>query len=137
MLGSYVHSIMKQALRSYNRFTNPITIILPDAPVLESRGNRPLHWNIETFFAWWKRHLKVYHVIARSEYGLMVQMIAGLITYLLLAIYCHEEHNEKVSIKRVREFRINIQNESRYFFGDPADSLETSIQKKHHLYANS
>jgi hypothetical protein len=31
--------------------------------------------------------------------------MAGLITYLLLAIYCHETHNEKVSIKRVRELR--------------------------------
>ncbi|MBT3368581.1 MAG: IS4 family transposase, partial [Nitrospina sp.] len=61
----------------------------------------------------WKRHLRVYHLIARSEYGLMVQILAGLITYLLLAIYCHEQHNEKVSIKRVRELRIKIQNETR------------------------
>ena len=72
-----------------------------------------LRWDIEKFFAWWKRHLRVYHLIARSEYGLMVQILSGLITYLLLAIYCHEQHNEKVSIKRVREFRIKIQNEAR------------------------
>lgn len=71
-----------------------------------------LRWNIETFFGWWKRHLKVYHLIARSEHGLMVQILAGLITYLLLAIYCHEQHNEKVSIKRVRELRIKIRNEA-------------------------
>ena len=43
----------------------------------------------------------------------MVQILAGLITYLLLAIYCREQHNEKVSIKRVRELRIKIQNEIR------------------------
>jgi hypothetical protein len=72
-----------------------------------------LRWDVEKFFAWWKRHLKVYHLIARSEYGLMVQILAGLITYLLLAIYCYEQHNEKVSIKRVRELRIKIQNELR------------------------
>lgn len=72
-----------------------------------------LRWDIEKFFAWWKRHLKVYHLIARSEYGLMVQILSGLITYLLLAIYCREQHNEKVSIKRVRELRIKIQNETR------------------------
>jgi hypothetical protein len=72
-----------------------------------------LRWDIEIFFGWWKRHLRVYHLIARSEYGLMVQIIAGLITYLLLAIYCREQHNEKVSIKRVRELRIKIQNETR------------------------
>ena len=81
--------------------------------------------------------MKVYHIIARSEYGLMVQMLAGLITYLLLVIYCHEEYNEKVSIKRVRELRINIQNESRYFVGNASDSIETSIQKKNHLYAKT
>jgi len=72
-----------------------------------------LRWDIEKFFAWWKRHLKVYHLIARSEYGLMVQILAALITYLLLAIYCREQHNEKVSIKRVRELRIKIDNETR------------------------
>ncbi len=43
----------------------------------------------------------------------MVQILAGLITYLLLAIYCYEQHNEKVSIKRVRQLRIKIQNELR------------------------
>jgi len=72
-----------------------------------------LRWAIEVFFGWWKRHLKVYHLIARSCYGLMVQILAGLITYLLLAIYCHEEYHEKVSIKRVRELRIKIRNEAR------------------------
>jgi hypothetical protein len=71
-----------------------------------------LRWNIEIFFGWWKRHLKVYHLIARTPYGLMVQMMAGLITYLLLAIYCHETHGEKVSITRVRELRIKIRNEA-------------------------
>lgn len=76
-----------------------------------------LRWEIEKFFAWWKRHLKVYHLIARSEYGLMVQILAGLITYLLLAIYCHEHYQEKVSIKRVRQLRIKIQNEARAFDG--------------------
>jgi len=57
-----------------------------------------LRWNIETFFKWWKKHLKAYHLIARSKYGLMVQILAGLTTYLLMAIYCHEQFNEPVSI---------------------------------------
>jgi len=72
-----------------------------------------LRWEVEKFFAWWKRHLKVYHLIARSEHGLMIQIFSGLITYMLLAIYCHEQHGERVSIKRVRELRIKIQNELR------------------------
>ena len=71
-----------------------------------------LRWNIETFFGWWKRHLGVYHLIARSKYGLMVQLLGGLITYLLLAIYCREQHNEPVSISRVRELRNQIANEA-------------------------
>lgn len=64
-----------------------------------------LRWHIETFFAWWKRHLSVYHLIARTQYGLTVQILGGLITYLLLAMYCQKEHNESVSIHRVRELR--------------------------------
>lgn len=70
-----------------------------------------LRWSVESFFKWWKEHLKVYHLIARSKYGLMVQILGGLITYLLMAIYCHEEFNEKVSIKRVRQLRTKILNE--------------------------
>lgn len=88
-----------------------------------------LRWNIENFFAWWKRHLRVYHLIARSPYGLMVQIYAGLITYMLLAIYCHEEHGEPVSIKRVRELRINIQNELRA----SAAAANSKISKDHEL----
>ena len=70
-----------------------------------------LRWDIEIFFGWWKQHLNVYHLIARSPHGLMAQILGGLITYLLLAIYCHEEHNERVNIARVRELRIKIRNE--------------------------
>jgi hypothetical protein len=43
----------------------------------------------------------------------MVQIFAGLITYLLMAIYCAEEHGELVNMKRVRELRTTIQNELR------------------------
>jgi len=71
-----------------------------------------LRWTIESFFGWWKRHLKVYHLIARSPHGLLMQILSGLVSYLLLAIYCHEEHNERVSIQRVRELRNTIRNEA-------------------------
>ncbi len=76
-----------------------------------------LRWNIESFFAWWKRHLKVYHLFARSKNGLMVQILSGLITYLLLAIHCHEQHGEPVSIRRVRQLRNQIRNEANQHFG--------------------
>ena len=76
-----------------------------------------MRWTIESFFAWWKRHLKVYHLIARSPYGLLMQILSGLITYLLLAIYCHEQHDERVSIQRVRQLRNKIRNEAPDFPG--------------------
>lgn len=70
-----------------------------------------LRWEIEKFFKWWKCHLNVYHILFRSRYGFLIQILAGLITYLLLAIYCQEEYAERVSIQRFREIRIRIRNE--------------------------
>ena len=88
-----------------------------------------LRWTIETFFGWWKRHLKVYHLIARSKYGLMVQLLGGLITYLLLAIYCRKQHGEAVSIKRVRELRHQIANDAAEL-----QSLKTRARGKPHKF---
>jgi hypothetical protein len=45
----------------------------------------------------------------------------GLITYLLLAIYYHEEHNERVSISRVRELRIKISNKLMEMLSEDSD----------------
>jgi hypothetical protein len=71
----------------------------------------------------------VYHLIARSKYGLMVQLLGGLITYLLMAIYCREQFNEEVSIKRVRELRTTILNE--LFNGqDDIEKIENQIFKE-------
>jgi hypothetical protein len=80
-----------------------------------------LRWEIEKFFGWWKQHLNVYPLIARSAYGFLVQVLGGLITYLLLAIYCHKHFQERVSINRVRALRINIQNEARILNNYPAE----------------
>jgi len=93
-----------------------------------------LRWDIENFFAWWKRHLRVYHLIARSEHGLMVQILSGLITYLLLAIYCREEYGEKVNIRRVRQLRNMIQNETRQL--EPTDLKNLEGQDASHPYAS-
>lgn len=96
-----------------------------------------LRWDIENFFAWWKKHLKVYHLIARSEHGLMVQILAGLITYLLIAIYCYEQHKEKVSIKRVRQLRIKIQNELRASSINAESSHDFKEQTNRYSYAKT
>jgi len=96
-----------------------------------------LRWDIENFFSWWKRHLKVYHLIARSEHGLMVQILAGLITYLLLAIYCHKQYKEKVSIHRVRQLRIEIENELRASSLSSVDPYNFKEQNIRNLYAKT
>lgn len=83
-----------------------------DLPAADIALIYKLRWEIEKFFGWWKQHLNVYPLIARSPYGFLVQVLGGLITYLLLAIYCHKHFQERVSIKRVRELRINIKNEA-------------------------
>ena len=91
-----------------------------------------LRWNIETFFGWWKRHLHVYHLFARSKNGLMVQILSGLITYLLLAIYCQEEHGEPVSIVRVRQLRNRIRNEALLLMAEsPARQRQRVVKKLH------
>ena len=60
----------------------------------------------------------------------MVQILAGLITYLLLAIHCHENHGEPVSIKRVRELRIKIQNEVRSADASPDHKISKEQEQQ-------
>ena len=74
-----------------------------------------LRWEIEELFAWWKRHLKVYHLISRDRHGMLLQLLAGLITYLLFALYCYQLYGErKPSIRRLRELRRCIRRETGY-----------------------
>ncbi|MFV9690844.1 MAG: hypothetical protein ACNY01_07755, partial [Desulfobacteria bacterium] len=98
------------------------------------KQDRAVFPNLHCFV--WTTHLRVYHLIARSEYGLMVQILAGLITYLLLAIYCHKNHGESVSIKRVRQLRIQIQNELRNS-GSSTDLFFFKEQKRYRSHARS
>jgi hypothetical protein len=82
-----------------------------DLTALEIAQIYRLRWEIEKFFAWWKRHLNVYHLIARSPYGLMMQLLAGLITYLLLIIYFYWRYLEYPSLFRLRQLRRTIRIE--------------------------
>jgi hypothetical protein len=61
-----------------------------------------------------------------------------LITYLLMAIYCREQFNEEVSIKRVRELRTTILNEL-FNCQDDIDKIENQIFKEQgkSLYAKT
>jgi hypothetical protein len=92
-----------------------------------------LRWHIESFFAWWKRHLSVYHLIARSQYGLTVQILGGLITYLLLAIHCQKEHNEPVSIYRVREMRHQMARDAAPIAAQMSNPIRAKSKRNNHL----
>jgi hypothetical protein len=70
-----------------------------------------LRWQIETFFAWWKEHLNVYHLIARSAYGLMMQLLSGLITYLLIVLYFNWRYSQGPSLSLLRELRRDIRRQ--------------------------
>lgn len=71
-----------------------------------------LRWEIEVFFAWWKRHLKVYHLISRNRHGVLLQLLAGVLTYLLLILYCHHHYGERPSLRRLRALRWQIRQET-------------------------
>ncbi len=73
-----------------------------------------LRWEIEKLFSWWKRHLKVYYLISRNRHGMLLQLLSGLITYLLLVLYCYQLYGEKPSIRRLRELRRRIRKETGY-----------------------
>jgi hypothetical protein len=104
-----------------------------DLPAADVALIYKLRWEIEKFFGWWKQHLTVYPLIARSPYGFMVQGLGGLITYLLLAMYCHTYFQERVSIKRVRELRLNIQKDARIIDSYPPGAG----QPKNYAYAKT
>jgi len=76
---------------------------------------------------------RVYHLIVRSKHGLMAQILGGLITYLLLAIYCHNNYGEPVTNKRVRELRIQIQNELRGSY----ETIDSNVFKEQKRYLNA
>jgi hypothetical protein len=71
-----------------------------------------LRWEIESFFAWWKKHLDVYHLISRNAHGVLLQLLAGLVTYLLLLLYFQQCYGEPPSLRRLRQLRRQIRREA-------------------------
>ena len=71
-----------------------------------------LRWEIESFFAWWKKHLEVYHLISRNPPGVLLPLLAGLVTYLLLVLYFHQKYGERPSLRRLRQVRRQIRQET-------------------------
>ena len=59
-------------------------------------------WDIELFFKWIKQHCKIKTRIGHSENAVRLQMITGIITYLLIRLLHHEAPKKitLVSLKR-------------------------------------
>jgi len=52
---------------------------------------------------------------SRNRHGMLLQLLAGLITYLLLVLYCYQQYGEKSpSILRLRQLRCHIRQEAGY-----------------------
>jgi len=71
-----------------------------------------LRWEIESFFAWWKKQMGVYHLLSRHPHGVLLQLLAGLVTYLLLVLYFHHRYGERPSIRHLRTLRYQIRKET-------------------------
>ena len=56
--------------------------------------------------------MKVYHLISRNKHGVLLQLLAGLITYLLLVLYFECKHGERPSIARLRQLRYQMRREA-------------------------
>ena len=68
-------------------------------------------WAIETFFAWIKRHLQLGHWYSENENGVLIQLYATLITFLLLKIYaacCTKVEFRAMRIEFIRWIRRHL-----------------------------
>jgi hypothetical protein len=65
-------------------------------------------WEIETFFAWLKRHLVFKHWYSENENGVCIQLYAGLLVYLLLRCFAATRGDIKVRTNLVRFIRLHL-----------------------------
>lgn len=65
-------------------------------------------WDIELFFKWIKQHCKIKTLIGHSENAVRIQMITGIITYLLLRLLFHATPNIKSLICLKRQVKNNL-----------------------------
>jgi IS4 transposase len=57
-------------------------------------------WQIELFFGWIKRHLQFGHWYSQNPNGVLIQLYAGLITFLLLKLYAvHSSKPQWVALR--------------------------------------
>lgn len=62
-------------------------------------------WEIETFFGWFKRHLVFEHWYSQNSNGVLIQLWAGMLTFLLLKSYQAGACQPKFGALRVENLR--------------------------------
>ena len=70
-------------------------------------------WDIELFFKWIKQHCKIKTLIGLSENAVKLQLITGIITYLLLRLTWHEVSQVKSLIilkRKITNLLLTISN---------------------------
>jgi len=89
-------------------------------------------WEVELFFWWLKRHLQLKHWYSENENGVLIQLYAGLISFILLKIYAAATSKgqlEKLRIGFLRQIRrhlfdlVVLSEIEAYLFSLPDDSL--------------
>lgn len=58
-------------------------------------------WEVELFFWWIKRHLQLKHWYSECENGVLIQLYAGLISFILLKIYAATTSNGQLPKLRI------------------------------------
>lgn len=90
-------------------------------------------WEVEQWFWWIKRHLQLRHWYSECENGVLIQLYAGLMVFVLLKIYAARDRqgqNEPIRSPFIRQIRRHlfdwisqVEFES-YLFSLPDDSLQ-------------
>lgn len=62
-------------------------------------------WEVETFIGWFKRHLVFEHWYSHTENGVLIQIWAGLLTFLLLKYYLLVSQQAEFSALRLTNLR--------------------------------
>lgn len=78
-------------------------------------------WDIELFFKWIKQHCKIKKLIGHSENAVKIQMITGIITYLLLRLFLQVSPSIKSLIclkRRIKNKLLKIVCSNQYTLDD-------------------
>lgn len=96
-----------------------------ESPATEIAELYRTRWQIELFFRWIKQNLRIRHFLGRSENAVRLQVVAAIITYLLLKLM----HRASRTTKTIGHFIRSVQHA--LFHRMEVKALVTRIERKH------